>query len=50
MTESLTQEDCANIIKWWTATSIIVEAKVRTPFSESEHDTIAKIMRMRGII
>lgn len=46
-TIELTEEDCLNIVKWWTATSMTVEAKLRTPFSDSEHDTIAKVMRTK---
>lgn len=43
----LTENDCLNIVKWWTATSMTVEAKLRTPFSESEQETIAKVMRTK---
>lgn len=43
----LTLEDCWNMVKWWTATSMTVEAKLRTPFSESERETIAKVMKTK---
>lgn len=35
----ITEEDRMNILKWITAASIMIEAKVRTPFSESELKT-----------
>jgi ribosomal protein S13 len=41
----LTDEDLMNVSKWITATSIMVEAKVRTPFSESEIKTAEKLRR-----
>ena len=41
----LTDEDLLNIAKWITATSIMVEAKVRTPFSDSELKTAEKLRR-----
>lgn len=44
----LTEEDCLNILKWWTGTSMMVEAKMRTPFSDSEHETISKISLAEG--
>ena len=46
-TVELTEEDCLNILKWWTGTSMMVEAKIRMPFSELEHETIAKISKVR---
>jgi hypothetical protein len=47
-TVQLTEEDCLNILKWWTGASMMVEAKMRTPFSDSEHETIAKISKVEG--
>ena len=38
----ITREDVTNISKWMTATSMMIEAKIRTPFSQSEHDTWKK--------
>ena len=43
---SLTKEDFLNIRKWITATSMLIEAKVRTPYSDSENVTWDKIMKM----
>ena len=40
----LTEEDYINILKWWSATSILVEAGTREAFSKEELDTIEKIM------
>ena len=39
----LTKEDCINIAKWHTGAELMVKAKIRTPFSSSEHDTVVKI-------
>jgi len=41
----LTDEDLLNVAQWITATSIMIEAKVRTPFSESELKTAEKLRR-----
>ena len=42
----LNKEDILNISKWITATSIMIEAKLRTDFSQSERDTWEKIQQM----
>ena len=39
----LTKEDCMNVRKWITATSMMIEGKLRTPLSQSEIDTWDKI-------
>jgi len=44
-TVTLTEEDQMNVRKWLTAASIMIEAKVRTPFSDSEHKTAEKLTR-----
>ena len=44
-TVELTDEDLGNVAKWITAASIMIEAKVRTPFSESELKTAEKLRR-----
>jgi hypothetical protein len=41
----LTDEDLLNVAKWLTAASIMVEAKIRTPFSDSELKTAEKLRR-----
>jgi len=41
-TVELTREDVMNISKWITAVSMMVEAKIRTPMSDSEHATWKK--------
>ena len=46
-TVELTEEDCINIYKWWTATSMTIEAGHRLMFSDSERDTIAKISKAK---
>lgn len=46
MTEELTKEDIANIHKWITATSMMIEAKFRTTWTESEQKTLDKIHKM----
>ena len=38
----LTREDVMNISKWITATGMMVEAGLRTPLSDSEHETWRK--------
>jgi len=38
----ITKEDAMNISKWITATNMMVEAKLRTPLSQSEIDTWEK--------
>ena len=45
-TESLNKEDCASVRKWLTATSMMIEAKLRTPYSESELKTWDKIKKI----
>jgi len=42
----LTREDIMNISKWMTATSMMIEARLRTPYSESEHDTWKKFQHI----
>lgn len=42
MNIEITKEDAMNIAKWLTATGMMVEAGVRVPLSQSEHDTWAK--------
>ena len=44
-TVELTAEDELNVKKWLTAVSIMVEAKVRTPMTDSEHKTAEKLIR-----
>ena len=46
-TVNLTEADCLNILKWWTAASMTVEAKLRTRFTQSERNTIAKISEVK---
>lgn len=41
----LTEEDQLNVKKWLTAVSIMVEAGVRVPMSDSEHSTAEKLIR-----
>lgn len=43
---SLTKEDFVNIRKWMTATSMMIEAKMRTPYSDSELSTGRKLDQM----
>jgi len=38
----ITREDAMNISKWITATSMMIEAKIRLPLSQSERDTWKK--------
>lgn len=42
-----TQEDAMNISKWMTSTSMMIEAGLRTPLSQSEHDTWKKFASLR---
>jgi len=44
--ENITKEDIINVGKWVTATSMMIEAKLRTPYSQSELDTYEKLERM----
>ena len=44
---SLTKEDFKNIDKWITAAGMMIEAKLRTPFTPSEHETFAKLNRIQ---
>ena len=46
----LTEEDCINILGWWTAASMMVEGKLRTMFRDEERDTIAKITKAHRIL
>jgi len=39
----ITEEDRINISKWMTATSMMIQAKLRTPLSDSERETFDKI-------
>lgn len=43
----LTEEDVMNIRKWLTATSMMIEAKLRTNYSDSERKTSDKILYAR---
>ena len=43
---SLTKEDFMNIRKWMTATSMMIEARMRTPYSDSETATGDKLKQM----
>jgi len=43
---SLTKEDYRNIRKWMTATSMMIEAKLRAPWTSSEEATLAKLNQM----
>ena len=42
----LTKEDCMNIRKWIAATSMMIEARIRTSWSQSEFDTLDKIQKI----
>ena len=42
----LSKEDHLNIQKWQTATSMMIQTKMRTPYSQSEHDTSNKLMQI----
>lgn len=44
----LSKEDCLNISKWVTATSIMIQGKLRTPYSQSELDTYDKIKQAQS--
>jgi hypothetical protein len=44
-TIELTDEDLLNISKWIAATSMMVEAGIRTKFSDSEIKTAEKLRR-----
>jgi hypothetical protein len=46
----LTEEDCLNILKWHTRVSLEIKAKIRTQFSDSERETIAKISKVEGML
>jgi hypothetical protein len=41
----ISKEDIMNVSKWMTCCSIMIEAGVRIPFSQSERDTWEKIKR-----
>ncbi len=45
-TLTLTKEDYLNIRKWMTATGMMIEAKLRTNWSESERKTLDKLTEM----
>lgn len=45
----ITEDDYTNIMKWVTATSMMVEAKLRTPFSDSERKTMDKITQSYNV-
>ena len=44
--KELTKEDCMNIRKWVNATGMLIQAKMRTTWSQSELDTWEKIKRI----
>ena len=44
----LTKEDFLNIDKWITAASMMIDAKLRTPYTESEYETFRKLDLLRG--
>ena len=44
-TVDLTEEDMLNVRKWLTATSMMIEAKLRTPYSQSELNTGEKLTK-----
>lgn len=45
----LTKEDHLNIQKWQTATTMVIQTKMRTPYSQSELDTSEKLKQIVGI-
>ena len=45
-TVELTREDVMNISKWITATTMMVEAGLRTPLSDAEHETWQKFQHI----
>ena len=45
---TLTDEDQLNVKKWLTATSMMIEAKFRTPYSQSELDTAEKLTKQEN--
>ena len=44
--EGLTKEDCMNIRRWVTATSMMIEGRLRTTWSQSELDTWEKVKKI----
>ncbi len=42
----VTREDVMNISKWMTATSMMIEGKLRTPYSDSEYSTWSKFQHI----
>ena len=46
----LTEDDLVNIGKWITATSMVIQANLRTPLSPSENETWVKIERARRLL
>ncbi len=47
MNEELTKEDIDNIGKWIAAASMMIEAKLRTTWSDSELNTLQKIHEIK---
>jgi len=45
----LTEDDLMNIGKWIAATSMVIQANLRTPLSPSENETWIKIERARRL-
>ena len=45
-TVELTKEDVMNIAKWITSTNMMIEAKLRIPFSDEETKTWGKFMHI----
>ena len=43
----LTREDLGNIDKWITAANIMIEAKLRTPWTDSERATFKKLDQLK---
>lgn len=41
-----TEEDLLNVQKWQTATSMMIEGKMRTPYSNEEYETGDKLKRL----
>ena len=44
---NLTREDLQNIDKWITATGIMIEGKIRTPWTDSELATFKKLDQLK---
>lgn len=43
----ITREDLSNIDKWITAANMMIEAKLRTPWSDSERATFKKLDQLK---